>query len=72
MKSYQERLEVRIRLEKERRAAERAREEEKKSQEMLLQVREVVGGDVNKVGDAGVVGKIKEAKETFEKAVTQT
>ena len=39
---------------------------------MLLQVREVVGGDVNKVGDAGVVGKIKEAKETFEKAVTQT
>ena len=72
MKSYQERLEVRIRLEKERRAAERAREEEKKSQEMLLQVREVVGGDVNKFGDAGVVGKIKEAKETFEKAVTQT
>jgi hypothetical protein len=72
MKSYQERLEVRIRLEKERREVERVREEEKKSQEMLLQVREVVGGDVNKVGDAGVVGKIKEAKETFENAVTQT
>ena len=72
MNNYQERVEVRIRLEKERREVERVREEEKKNQEMLLQVREVVGGDVNKVGDAGVVGKIKEAKETFEKAVTQT
>ena len=39
---------------------------------MLLQVREVVGVDVKKVGDASVVEKIKEAKETFEKAVTQT
>jgi hypothetical protein len=59
MKSHQERVEVRIRLEKERREVERVREEEKKNQEMLLQVREVVGGDVIKVGDAGVVGKIK-------------
>jgi hypothetical protein len=31
MKSYQERVEVRIKLEEERREAERAREEEKKS-----------------------------------------
>jgi hypothetical protein len=31
MKSYQESLKVRIRLEEERREAERAREEEKKS-----------------------------------------
>jgi hypothetical protein len=31
MKSYQERVEVRIKLEEERREAERAKEEEKKS-----------------------------------------
>jgi hypothetical protein len=39
---------------------------------VLIKVREVVGGDVKKVGDATVVEKVKEAKETFEKAVTQT
>jgi hypothetical protein len=70
MKSYQERVEVRIKLEEERREAERAREEEKKSYEVLLKVREVVGGDVKKVGDASVVEKVKEAKEGFEKATT--
>ena len=37
---------------------------------MLLKVREVVGGDVKKVGDASVVEKVKEAKEGFEKATT--
>jgi len=70
MKSYQERLKVRIRLDEERREAERVREEEKKTEEVLLKVREVVGGDVKKVGDAKVVEKVKEAKETFEKAIT--
>jgi hypothetical protein len=63
-------LEVRIRHEKERREAERVREEEKKTEEVLLKVREVVGGDVKKVGDAKVVEKVKEAKETFEMAIT--
>jgi hypothetical protein len=65
-------VEERIRLEEERREAERTREEEKKSEEVLRKVREVVGGDVTKVGNADVVEKVKGAKETFEKAITQT
>jgi hypothetical protein len=37
---------------------------------VLVKVREVVGGDVNKVGDANVVEEVKNAKEGFEMATT--
>lgn len=59
---------MRIKLEEERRVAEKVREEEKKSEEVLLKVREVVGGDVKKIGDSNIVEKVKEAKQNFEGA----